>query len=193
MRENQDRRIRRTNRTLAAALIELTGERPYAEIQVRDITDRADIGYATFYRHYDNKDELMLAVFDDVMEELEMETVHPEEDYFTSEGKSIFLHMQKYHGLYQSILQNPEFLKKLKLLLTTRVEEHTHDHYSSSTAPAYYSELAAHQMVTTLIGLMEWWLSRDMDCSIEEMSFLYHRLVIQATAFAFQIEDTSHL
>ena len=50
MYDDPDRRIRRSKRALAAALVELTAERPFNSITVRDITDRADVGYATFYR-----------------------------------------------------------------------------------------------------------------------------------------------
>ncbi|NCF69861.1 MAG: TetR/AcrR family transcriptional regulator, partial [Chloroflexi bacterium] len=45
-----DRRIRRTRRLLEAALLDLVDEQPYPSITIRDITDRADIGYATFFR-----------------------------------------------------------------------------------------------------------------------------------------------
>lgn len=47
--QNDDRRIRRTRRALANALIELATNRPYKSITIRDITDKADIGYATFF------------------------------------------------------------------------------------------------------------------------------------------------
>ena len=70
-----DRRIRRTRRALTDALISLTSEHPYRSIQVRDITDRADVGYATFYRHYESKDDLMLAIFAEISVELEFQRV----------------------------------------------------------------------------------------------------------------------
>ena len=39
-----DRRVMRTRRLLKQALIELTNEKSYEEITIRDITDQADIG-----------------------------------------------------------------------------------------------------------------------------------------------------
>ena len=47
-----DRRVRRTRRALAEALVALASTRPYETITIRDITDRADIGSATVFRHY---------------------------------------------------------------------------------------------------------------------------------------------
>src|SRR5258706_3540102 len=66
----QDKRVRRTQKLLATALIELTLEKGYEAITIRDITDRADIGYATFFRHYHDKDDLLQDVSDVVLEAL---------------------------------------------------------------------------------------------------------------------------
>ena len=68
--ETQDRRIRRTQNSLARALIEVTLEKGYEAVTVRDITDRADVGYATFYRHYQDKDALLVDVLEVVLNEL---------------------------------------------------------------------------------------------------------------------------
>jgi AcrR family transcriptional regulator len=184
MQEKPDRRVRRTNRTLAAALIDLTCERPYSSIQVRDITDRADVGYATFYRHYDSKDDLMLAVFEDVMEDLETSAGDQGIEYFEQEGTLIFRHVQKYQGLYRSIIQSHEFVKKLKKLLSKRIEEHISHHVGTLKDPYFPIDLAAHHMVVALVGLIEWWLDHEMKLPIEEMARIYERLIIQSTWFA---------
>jgi AcrR family transcriptional regulator len=186
MPENTDRRIRRTNRTLAAALIALTSERPYASIQVRDITDRADVGYATFYRHYDSKDDLMLAVFEDIMEELESSSGDPGVEYFEQEGVLLFGHVQKYKGLYASIIQSQEFVMKLKNLLSTRIEGHIVQHASILKDRSFPLDLAAHHMVVALVGLIEWWLENDLRLPIVDMARIYKRLIIQATWYALE-------
>src|SRR5437762_13476242 len=68
--EIQDRRVKRTQNLLAKALIALTLEKGYEAVTIRDITERADVGYATFFRHYHSKDELLLEVSEVVMQEL---------------------------------------------------------------------------------------------------------------------------
>jgi AcrR family transcriptional regulator len=179
-----DRRVRRTRRDLTAALIRLTSERPYATIQVRDITDEADVGYATFYRHYQSKDDLMLAVFDKITGELETSAVEKGGEYFVQEGQLLFGHVQKYRGLYRSILQSPDFVGKLKKLLVQRVEGHIQRHAVELGDLAFPIELAANHMVAGIIGLIEWWLERDMPLPVEEMARIYERLIIQATWIA---------
>src|SRR5947209_10932853 len=68
--EVQDRRVRRTQQLLAKALIALTLEKGYEAVTIRDITELADIGYATFFRHYRDKDELLKDVLNVVLAEL---------------------------------------------------------------------------------------------------------------------------
>jgi AcrR family transcriptional regulator len=189
MNEDLDRRIRRTRRALAAALISLTSERPYQSIQVRDITDQADVGYATFYRHYENKDDLMLAVFSDVTAELETSAREPGGEYFEQEGRLIFGHVQKYEGLYRSILGSRNFVDKLKKLLARRVEDQIQRHALELVDLAFPIDLAANHMVAGLIGLIEWWLEKDMLLPVEEMARIYERLVIQATWYALPAEN----
>lgn len=184
MNDNQDRRVRRTRRALADALIRLTSERPYHSIQVRDITDQADIGYATFYRHYDSKDDLMLAVFADATAELEASASEPGGEYFEQEGQLIFEHVQKYEGLYRSILQSQNFVGQLKRLLTQRVEKQIHRHTPEPDAVAFPVDVAAYHMVAGLIGLIEWWLEEDTSLPVEEMARIYARLIVQATWYA---------
>ena len=55
----EDRRVRRTKKHLQEALDSLIREKPYDEIVVQEILDRADVGRSTFYMHFRDKDELL--------------------------------------------------------------------------------------------------------------------------------------
>lgn len=55
----QDRRVRRTRAALVDAFLELVVERPYDEIAVGDIIERAGVGRSTFYQHVANKEDLL--------------------------------------------------------------------------------------------------------------------------------------
>jgi Bacterial regulatory proteins, tetR family len=56
-----DRRVQRTKRRLSESLIALMLEKGYEAVTVQDILQRADVGRSTFYLHYENKDQLLLA------------------------------------------------------------------------------------------------------------------------------------
>ena len=55
-----DRRILRTKQALREALFQLLQQKEYDEITVEEITDLANIGRATFYLHYKDKEDLLL-------------------------------------------------------------------------------------------------------------------------------------
>jgi AcrR family transcriptional regulator len=63
-----DSRVRRTRNALGDALIALMQERPFDDIKVQDILDRAQIGRSTFYAHYRDKDDLFLSDVEDFLE-----------------------------------------------------------------------------------------------------------------------------
>ncbi len=48
---------------LAGALIELLRSKPFDEISVSEITDLADVGRTTYYRHFSSKDDLIIYEF----------------------------------------------------------------------------------------------------------------------------------
>jgi AcrR family transcriptional regulator len=54
-----DARVARTRAALRNALMALLEEKPFAEITIRDITGKANAGYATFFRHYETKNALL--------------------------------------------------------------------------------------------------------------------------------------
>jgi AcrR family transcriptional regulator len=60
----KDERIRRTRARIDAAFIDLLHRRAYGNIRVSDITKKAGVGRATFYAHYETKDELLRSQFD---------------------------------------------------------------------------------------------------------------------------------
>lgn len=191
MSDDSDRRVRRTKRALAAALIDLASEHPYASIQVRDITDRADVGYATFYRHYESKDDLMLAVFNTITSELEASVGEQSERYFEQEGILLFAHVKKHEGLYRCVLQSHEFAVKLKNLLAQHVKSHIQRQAENDLgALAFPMEIAANHMVVSLVGLIEWWLDSHMAQPVEEMAYIYERLIIHATWYALHAKNT---
>src|ERR1700681_4588461 len=55
----EDVRVRRTRKLLQQAFIELTMEKGFAALTVRDITERAMVNRSTFYRHYLDKYDLL--------------------------------------------------------------------------------------------------------------------------------------
>ena len=45
-------------------------EKPYDDISVTDISDKADVSRYTFYNHYESKDALLLSVVDETLDQM---------------------------------------------------------------------------------------------------------------------------
>jgi hypothetical protein len=54
-------------------------------------------------------------------------------------------------------------------------------------------EIAANHMVSSLLGLVEWWISNEMPYSVERMAVVYERLIIGATWYAIESENPIRL
>lgn len=68
-KKSQDLRVRRTQKWLQDALLQLMREKPFQELQIREIADRAEVARPTFYLHYQSKEELLLSLVDHVFTE----------------------------------------------------------------------------------------------------------------------------
>jgi AcrR family transcriptional regulator len=190
---DDDRRVLRTRRLLKKALLDLISERPFEEITIRDITDHADIGYATFFRHYDGKDELMLELFSEMLKELESIQPRHSERYFEEEGYRLFKHVQENLSMYRGILDSRVFARKFRTHMSEIVQMHIHNHISQVMNKAIPTEIAANHMVSSLLGLIDWWLSNEMPYTIERMAMVYDLLIIRATWQVLASVDASSL
>ncbi len=68
--EEHDFRIYRSKRDLRNALLTLLKEEPFEKISVKDICDSAHINKMTFYRHYDDKYDLLNDVVNSIADEI---------------------------------------------------------------------------------------------------------------------------
>jgi AcrR family transcriptional regulator len=64
-----DRRKARTRAALVSAARELLASRDPAEVSIQEITDAADVGFGSFYNHFESKQELFDAAIEEVIEE----------------------------------------------------------------------------------------------------------------------------
>ena len=55
MATRKDRRVERTRQLIRGAFRSLLEEKGYEVLTVQEIIDRANVGRATFYAHFDNK------------------------------------------------------------------------------------------------------------------------------------------
>lgn len=64
------RRAGRTRQRLLNAALEMFSDKGVDATTIEEITERADVGKGTFYRHFANKNEVMLALVEDAVDHL---------------------------------------------------------------------------------------------------------------------------
>lgn len=182
-----DRRVRRTRRLLREALISLVLEKDLEDITIKEITERADVAYVTFFRHYDAVGELLMEVLEEQFRELRIRVETAARDAQDGErniveGTLIFEHVRDNSGLYQILLNSES-----ATLTRRRVKDTIAALFDRTCQPLHEGtglipgELAADHIATALLGLIRWWLDKDMLEATGRMGEIYNRLIVTAT------------
>jgi AcrR family transcriptional regulator len=185
----QDRRVKRTQNLLAKALIVLTLEKGYEAVTIRDITERANVGYATFFRHYHDKDALLRDVSDVVFEDLSKLLPTSPANYTAEVGTPLFRYVQENSKVILVLLSSrgSSTLMQHIIDITTQNVLRQNVPFADSVVPP---EIAANHLVTASIALIQWWLEHDMPYPAERMGAIINELVIRPTrAIAFLPAD----
>jgi len=102
-----DPRVRRTRRLLRDALVSLILEKDFASISIKEITERAEVAYITFFRHFESLDQLLMEILEDGLGELQdhIETLakQSETSALETEGKLIFEYIEQKADLFKLI------------------------------------------------------------------------------------------
>ena len=171
-----DARQVRSRRALTGALLALLGEMPFDQVTIREITARADIGYATFFRHYPHKEALLGDVASQEIASL-LAMVMP---LLGSGGSgrttsALCRHVGENRKLWFALLTGgaagilrAEFIRQARDLVQGMDQ-------TESWLP---SDLAVVYGTGSTIDLLAWWLAHDDAWSADEIAASLDRLII---------------
>jgi len=173
-----DRRIKRSRKMLADSLFELITERNYREITVKDITDRADIGHRTFYRHFKNIDSLMVYLVINRYHEFQTLMVpFGEKTAPKTNGKLLFDHVQEHQDFFKVIFKN-QITDALVPILQEQVRLSSKRLSSIEEARPLLFDMILTQIIDSVFSLIRWWLANEMPYTTIEMGDFYAELII---------------
>lgn len=161
-------RLRRTQKLLREALIELIEEHGFEALTVGEITERAMVSRAAFYRNYHDKYDLVEQIFAEATQTLfdaisEPGTAHPPRIWVT-----FFEHIAEYERLYRALLGrkgSPWFVQKMRASLMHLLKEYEHlSLYPES------DDFVPNLVVTLFVEAVAWWLEQGRPYSTEEMA-----------------------
>ena len=175
MNEN-DLRVQRTRRLLREALIDLITAHGYERVTIRDITQQAQVGYKTFFRHYESKDALLQTIIDDIIGGFQQALLAPTVPNAPERNTLTAVRYTKAHAdLLRVILPSVASELFLTPIMDLALKEGKL-FFADSDVP---DELVAHHFASSMISLLQWWLENDRPYSIEEMAEYINRLLIR--------------
>lgn len=195
MAKKRDRRIERTQQLIRGALLSLIREKGFEALTVQEIIDRANVGRATFYAHFDGKDDLLISGFDDLRASLKA----LQRDAFTR-GRTIedrvfgfsyevFAHTDEYRDIFSVMVgkrSGAAVQRMLHKLVVDLVREDVKEAVGAARRDqnAMPPEALVQFLVGALFGLLMWWLSGKTRLSVEEINRLFRKLAIPALQVA---------
>ncbi len=111
------------------------------------------------------------------------------ERFFEHEGRLLFEHVAEHQALYRGILGSLPFARKLRDQLVGMVLVHLENHAGDHLAPLIPLDVATQHIISSLLGLFDWWLAHDQPYPIERMALIYDQLLIRATWHAIASDD----
>lgn len=196
-----DLRVRRTRKLLRDALIDLTTQKGFAALTVQDITERAMVNRATFYRHFEDKYDLAMATIKETLDELGVPNkrlhLSGDEQRFDEPSPALahlFEHIAAHAPFYRAMLSVDTF-PALEAKLRAYVEQLMRQRfravgYDPQRARLPF-DLCISAMVDTALGMIKWWLQHNMPYSAQQMALWLPQVNFLGLQYALGLDEGS--
>ncbi len=183
MTDSTDRRVLRSRRLLADALMDLIVEKGYDDITIQEIADRADLNRATFYLHYAGKEELLLAGlaqrFDELVAAMDVVEFAGAPWDNIAYDLLLFRHVADHAALYKVLFGARGLGLVMHQVITYMagvIERDIRTIIPQAEQDNERIPISAHFFAGALFAIIKWWLDNDMPVPPEAMAHLSDRL-----------------
>ncbi len=182
---HQDLRVVRTRKLLRAALFELTVEKGFSNVTVRDVCERAMVNRSTFYRHYLDKHDLLIQYLDELQAEIaaaaaaQMDAGTSNADDPVPAGLLMLLKRVQEQGRFFRVMLGRDGDARF----TDRFRQLSRDRYRlmlsrnrgvSVNSPP--DALKLEYISSASLGAILWWLENDQRITAEQLAMWLGRL-----------------
>ena len=191
-RSRPDRRVGRTRKALKEALTDLILEKGYEAVTVQDVIDRADVGRSTFYAHFVDKDDLLMAILAD------LEVPGPDTTRWTPDDPAfgwtleLFRHFGSGKRLFKAVASG-QSSALARAETTRRLEDLARAELSRLQAARkldpFRLETVVRFLVGTFIGFMDWWMREENEhLPPEQVDRAFRSLVLPGVANVLELD-----
>ena len=181
-----DRRQRKTRQAIFSAFIELLSKKEYSQITVAEILEKADVGRATFYAHFETKDYLLKEFCEDLFCHLFDAVSDNEKEHahiFNCDSKDnvflhLFSHLQKNDNNLLRLLScanNQLFLQYFKSNLYNLVErelDKTGDNNEQDLPKSYRVNVICACFTETV----NWWIENGKKQTPSQLTDYFYKV-----------------
>jgi len=171
-----DARQVRSRQALATALLALLEERPFDQLTIREISARAGIGYATFFRHFPTKEALLGDVASDEIARLLALTMPILDSADSLESTRVLCaYVDAHRGVWSALLTGgaaaivrEEFIRQARALPQA----------AANAKDWLPQDLGVVHGTGGTFDLLAWWLAQERRHTPDEIAAILHRLII---------------
>jgi AcrR family transcriptional regulator len=172
-----DARVVRTREALREAMMALAAESPIEAITVRAIAARAGVGYATFFRHYSDKEALLAHVAERLIQDFlrEARPLLQQRDR-PAAARSLCEFVAARLPLYQALLAGGSG----ETVRAEMVRQSMATMAAAWTRPTEgpLDDLILFHFVSSVLNLLAWWLRHLEEVDIGTMAEMIERAVL---------------
>ena len=177
--------------------MELIKAKGYDSISVEEITQRANLGRATFYLHYKDKEDLLVDEFSELANERARTLSEipfsawlpnaenpdqPIDNKPVTPFLMVFQHIADHAEHYQILLKSEKsdrILERIRKIVAQSITEFMQTKIENDPIPILFEvpiDLLAAYFSGALLSCVDWWLEQGLSYSTEEMTRMFQRL-----------------
>ncbi len=194
-KRTRDRRTQKTEALLRGALDALVREKPYDDIVVKEILNRANVGRSTFYTHFADKDALLLSCIHDMLRSARLggsgRGPAKSRGGIVWFSLPIFEHIERHRRTGHATM-GPRGRRAVHEHLEHAVTELIEDEVrtalrrSSRTARQASPDLLVRWIASTFVLVLNWWVESDSPLPAREADGLFRALIEPSLAEALR-------
>jgi len=175
----EDKRNKRSRAFLVETLLELLEEKEYADISIKELTEKAGIARQTFYRNYQSMDDILLRQMDEIFDEYfetvkitlggdggEINAMMKKLFYIWQRNEPVFIALQKANLAYRPLERFSFYVS----LIQRQIED------KAAIDDAINRYLACFIAGGTFMALNTWF-QEHMHESIDELGGLFEKIM----------------
>lgn len=179
MLNNKDPRILRTRRAFEEALLKLMEDSDFEKITVSALAKEAKLNRATFYLHYEDKEDLLDSYLTRELKKFKQKAVIEKEEFSFDISKPhplyvrVFEYLEEKHTFFKTMLAhdaNSPIIYSVIDIIESFVQENEKKMAQNGINFTVEIELSKTYFTHAFLGTIIWWLKNDMPYSPRHMA-----------------------